>query len=115
MIYLDNAATSFPKPKRVIREVTKCITQYCGNPGRSSHKLSIAAADKIYETRELVADFLNIKKCENVIFTPNATYALNMVIPRREEPIPRSSSSPTPISSCTKAKRATSTGTAAAR
>ena len=80
MIYLDNAATSFPKPKRVIREVTKCITQYCGNPGRSSHKLSIAAADKIYETRELVADFLNIKKCENVIFTPNATYALNMVI-----------------------------------
>ena len=80
MIYLDNAATSFPKPKCVIREVKKCITQYCGNPGRSSHKLSIAAADKIYETRELVADFLNIKKCENVIFTPNATYALNMVI-----------------------------------
>ena len=80
MIYFDNAATSFPKPKCVIREVTKCITQYCGNPGRGSHKMSIAAADKIYETRELVADFLKIKKCENVVFTPNATYALNMVI-----------------------------------
>ncbi len=80
MIYFDNAATSFPKPKCVIHEVTKCITQYCGNPGRSSHKLAIAAADKIYETRELVADFVKINKCENIIFTPNATYALNLII-----------------------------------
>ena len=80
MIYLDNAATSFPKPKRVIREVTRCLTQYCGNPGRSSHKLAMAAADKIFETRELIANFLNYEKCENVVFTPNATYALNLVI-----------------------------------
>ena len=80
MIYLDNAATSFPKPRPVIQEVKKCITHYCGNPGRSSHKLSVAAAEKIYETRELVADFIKIKKSENVIFTPNATYALNLVI-----------------------------------
>lgn len=80
MIYLDNAATSFPKPKNVIGEVTRCITRYCGNPGRSSHRLAMAAADKIFETRELIADFLNYKKCENVVFTPNATYALNLVI-----------------------------------
>lgn len=80
MIYLDNAATSFPKPKQVVNEVTKCITRYCGNPGRSSHKLALAAADKIFETRVLIADFLEWDKCENVIFTPNATYALNLVI-----------------------------------
>ena len=80
MIYFDNAATSFPKPKSVIKEVNNCITRYCGNPGRSSHKLSLAAADKIFETRIMVADFLGWKKCENVIFTPNATYALNLVI-----------------------------------
>lgn len=80
MIYFDNAATSFPKPKQVICEVTKCISTYCGNPGRSSHRLSLAAADKIYETRELVSDLLGNERCENVIFTPNATYALNLVI-----------------------------------
>lgn len=80
MIYLDNAATSFPKPKRVMREVARCLSDYCGNPGRSSHRLALAAADKIFETRELVADLLGYKKCENVIFTHNATYALNLVI-----------------------------------
>ena len=80
MIYFDNAATSFPKPKRVIREVTKCLTSYCGNPGRSSHKLSLAAADKIFDVRVSVSNFLGYEKCENVIFTPNATYALNLVI-----------------------------------
>ena len=80
MIYLDNAATSFPKPKSVIREVTNCLTEYCGNPGRGSHKLALAAADKIFETRSLISDFFGYAKCENVIFTPNATYALNLVI-----------------------------------
>lgn len=80
MIYLDNAATSFPKPKRVIRAVNECIAKYCGNPGRSSHRLALAAADKIFETREILSDFVGSEKCENIIFTPNATYALNLVI-----------------------------------
>ena len=80
MIYLDNAATSFPKPHSVLREVTNCITKYCGNPGRGSHKLALAAADKIFETRVLISDFFGYDKCENVIFAPNATSALNLVI-----------------------------------
>ena len=80
MIYLDNAATSFPKPRCVIEEVNRCLSRYCGNPGRSSHALALAAADKIFETRELVADLLGSRKCENVVFAPNATYALNLVI-----------------------------------
>ena len=80
MIYLDNAATSFPKPPSVIREVNRCLGGYCGNPGRSSHALALAAADKIFETREKVSDFVGSEKCENVIFTPNVTYALNLLI-----------------------------------
>ena len=80
MIYFDNAATSFPKPKSVIYDLNQCLKTYCGNPGRSSHKLALNAADKIYETREIIAKFIGNNKCENVIFTPSATYALNLVI-----------------------------------
>ena len=80
MIYFDNAATSFPKPRSVTSEVIRCLKQYCGNPGRSSHSLAIAAAEKIYETRERLADFIGLEKPENIIFTPNATYALNLAI-----------------------------------
>ena len=55
MIYLDNAATTFPKPPAVANEVIRCMTIYCGNPGRSGHTLSLEASKKIYECRELVA------------------------------------------------------------
>ncbi len=80
MIYFDNAATSFPKPKYVIKEVNNCLNNYCGNPGRSSHKLAVSAAMKIYETREKIAEFLDFEKSENIVFTSNATHALNLVI-----------------------------------
>ncbi len=80
MIYLDNAATSFPKPPAVGREVARCIQQYCGNPGRGSHALSLAAAEKIYECREEIAALFSAPQPENVIFTPNATLAINMAI-----------------------------------
>lgn len=80
MIYFDNAATSFPKPKCVASEVNKCIKKYCGNPGRSSHYLSQMAAEQIYSAREAVADLLGIDRPESVVFTYNATYALNLAI-----------------------------------
>ncbi len=80
MTYLDNAATSFPKPKSVIKDVTDCIKNYCGNPGRSSHKLAITSASKIYDTRESISSFLGVDAPENVVFAQNATYALNTVI-----------------------------------
>ena len=80
MIYFDNAATSFPKPRSVIDEVNRCIRKYCGNPGRSSHKLSIKSAEIIYSARESVADLLHDNTPENVVFTYNATYALNIAI-----------------------------------
>ncbi|MBQ8207968.1 MAG: aminotransferase class V-fold PLP-dependent enzyme [Clostridia bacterium] len=80
MIYFDNAATSFPKPLSVYREVEHCIKNYCGNPGRGSHSLSRRSAEKVYETREKIADFFGSPSPENVFFTYNDTYALNMVI-----------------------------------
>ena len=80
MIYLDNAATTFPKPREVIDEVYKCLTQYCGNPGRSSHIMSLIASERIYETREIIAEFLSFDKPENIVFCQNATQGLNLVI-----------------------------------
>lgn len=80
MIYLDNAATSFPKPHRVISALNECLRAYCGNPGRSSHRLSLRAAEKIYEVRELVSDFIGGESPESVVFTPNATHSLNLAI-----------------------------------
>ncbi len=79
MIYLDNAATTFPKPACVVEEMARCLKKYCGNPGRSSHILSIKSAEKIYETRELLADMFDAD-AENVVFTYNTTYALNIAI-----------------------------------
>lgn len=80
MIYLDNAATSFPKPPEVVAEVTRCMTEYCGNPGRGSHKLALAAAEKIYDCRVALCEFFSADAPENVVFTQNATHALNIAI-----------------------------------
>ncbi len=80
MIYLDNAATSFPKPLSVTREMARCMRCYCGNPGRSSHALARAAAEKIYECRDALGDFLGCPSPENVIFTMNATMAINIAL-----------------------------------
>lgn len=80
MIYFDNAATTFPKPKCVYQSVLKCIEKYCGNPGRSSHTLSVRSDEEIYKAREAIARLLNIDKPEYVIFTKNATEALNLAI-----------------------------------
>lgn len=80
MVYLDNAATTFPKPQAVYDEVMRCMTRYCGNPGRSSHSLSMAASRKIFECRELLASLFGVSELERVFFTLNTTYALNTVI-----------------------------------
>ena len=78
--YLDNAATSFPKPPSVAREMRRCIDYYCGNAGRGSHKLSLFAANKIYECREEICTLINAPAPENIIFVPSCTYGLNLII-----------------------------------
>lgn len=80
MIYLDNAATTFPKPITVYEEVMAAMTVYGANPGRGSHAMAVEGAKKIYETRELLAKLFNLKNPMNVIFTQNATDSLNLGI-----------------------------------
>ncbi len=80
LYYLDNAATTFPKPEAVYDELNRCVRTYCGNPGRSSHSLSLASSEKIFECRELLAELFGVGDIERVAFTLNTTYALNTVI-----------------------------------
>ena len=80
MIYLDHAATSFPKPCAVIEEAWRCLTRYGGNPGRSGHALSLAASQKIFECRALAAELFGIDDPARVFFTMNTTQGLNTVI-----------------------------------
>ena len=80
MIYLDNAATTFPKPERVYQAVDECMREYAANPGRSGHKLSLKAGREIYKTRELVAKLFNISNPMQLIFTSNATDSLNLAL-----------------------------------
>ena len=80
MIYLDNAATSFPKPSSVLKRAMRYARSFCGNPGRSGHFLSVRAAEEVYATRESVADLLHFPFPERVVFTQNATHALNLAI-----------------------------------
>ncbi|NSL52364.1 aminotransferase class V-fold PLP-dependent enzyme [Calidifontibacillus erzurumensis] len=80
MIYFDHAATSFPKPQEVTDAVIEALTVYGANPGRGGHKLANAAAKKIFETRRELAQFFGLADPNRVIFTQNATAALNQGI-----------------------------------
>ncbi len=80
LIYLDHAATSFPKPLAVRNEVARCLCQYGGNPGRGAHSLSMRAAEKVFECRERVASLFGVDEPERVLFTLNTTYALNLAL-----------------------------------
>ena len=79
IIYLDSAATSYPKPSAVLSAMTTCMKQSGGNPGRSSHRLAIEAAREIYQCRVAAAHLFGAEP-ERVIFTLNATHALNLAI-----------------------------------
>ncbi len=79
-IYLDNAATSYPKPSCML-EACKVFTEQVGaNPGRSGHRLSVEAGRILYDARASVAQLFNIEDPLKIIFTYNATYAINMAL-----------------------------------
>ncbi len=80
MIYLDHAATSWPKPPQVIRAMADYLESAGGNPGRSGHRLSIAAGRIVYEARESIAELFNIADPLRIVFTLNATQALNLAL-----------------------------------
>ena len=79
MIYLDNAATSFPKPPQVIRGMTEALQQYGANPGRGGHQLALQAGRTVEKCREAAAALLDARP-ERVIFTRNCTESLNLAI-----------------------------------
>lgn len=80
MIYLDNAATTYPKPASVDAAVNNALKKYGANPGRGGHKMAMETAEQIYRCREKLAAVFSADSPENVIFTLNCTHALNFVI-----------------------------------
>jgi cysteine desulfurase family protein len=78
MIYLDNAATSWPKPEPVYQAMDKFLREKGGNPGHGSHSLAAAAKQVIDETRLLTSRFINSPCMERMIFTLNCTHSLNL-------------------------------------
>ncbi len=78
MIYLDNAATSWPKPESVYRAMDEFLREHAGNPGRGAHSLALAAERVIEETRSLVARLINAPERDRTILTFNCTDALNL-------------------------------------
>ena len=80
MIYLDNGATSFPKPLSVRQNVDISLKKFSANPGRSGHSLSLRAAKEIFECRKRLKEFFNVNSEEEIIFTENCTMALNTVV-----------------------------------
>ena len=80
MIYLDNAATSFPKPRCTAEAVYDFLLHTGANPGRSAHRMSVDAARVVYETRETVNTFFGGPDPLRVVFTMNATYGINIAL-----------------------------------
>jgi cysteine desulfurase family protein len=79
-IYFDNAATSWPKPPSVRAALDKYFDEAGGNPGRSGHRMSIAAARVVEDARELLGDLFNVSDPGQIVLTKNATEALNLAI-----------------------------------
>ena len=77
-IYLDNAATSFPKPPQVIEAVVGTLRQNAANPGRGGHQLSLQAGRLVMECRETVTRFFGVDDSTRIAFTANATEAINL-------------------------------------
>ena len=80
MIYFDNAATSFPNPPQVVDAVVEFMTKIGANPGRAGHSQSVKAGEIVFEARKKIARFFGVRSPMNVVFTSNATEALNTAV-----------------------------------
>ena len=79
-IYLDNAATSSPKPQAVIDEMRRALTLYNANPGRSGHSAALEAARCVFNARKALSNLLNANEKDCIAFCFNCTDALNLAI-----------------------------------
>jgi cysteine desulfurase/selenocysteine lyase len=80
VIYLDNAATTWPKPESVYQAVDQCLRTRGANPGRGGHGMARAASLLLYETREALAELFGIADANQLVFTYNATDAISMAV-----------------------------------
>ncbi|UCC77808.1 MAG: aminotransferase class V-fold PLP-dependent enzyme [Anaerolineales bacterium] len=80
MLYFDNASTSYPKPAPVIEAVLHFLVEVGASPGRSGHRLSVQAGRIIYDTREALAQLLNIDDPLRIVFGHNVTEVLNLTL-----------------------------------
>lgn len=80
MIYLDNSASTYIKPKEVLKAVNDSLLYYSANPGRSGHQASIKTAIEIENVREILAKHFNATSSQEIVFTQNCTEALNTLI-----------------------------------
>ncbi|MDE5780413.1 MAG: aminotransferase class V-fold PLP-dependent enzyme [Lachnospiraceae bacterium] len=78
--YFDNAATTFPKPDKVIEAVTEAMKNGCVNVGRGSYDMAADAARDIDRLRERILEYSGSTKCGNVVLTPSATIAFNLLL-----------------------------------
>lgn len=80
LVYFDNAATSWPKPPQVLKAMQNCLIEMGANPGRATHEMASKANEMVNKTRLALANLLGVKNPERIIFTLNATDALNMAL-----------------------------------
>ena len=80
MIYFDNAATTYPKPECVYTAVDKCQRNFGVNAGRGTYKTARQASEVIQRTRVTLAELVNISDENNIILSPSATVAMNIVL-----------------------------------
>ena len=80
MIYFDNAATTFPKPMEVAAALLSGVTQPLGNPGRGVHEAALFSSDAVFAARQALSCLFGVSDERRVVFTKNATEALNTAI-----------------------------------
>lgn len=79
-MYLDNAATTFPKPERVYEAVLHAMRDVGASPGRGGYRRSLEAGRILFQARETIAGFFSVSDSSRIIFTQNATGALNLAL-----------------------------------
>jgi cysteine desulfurase family protein len=80
LIYLDNAASSWPKPPQVLEAMRLSMEQAAANPGRGSHQMAVQASRVLFEGRKRLAKLFKVKNPNDIVYALNTTMALNLAI-----------------------------------
>lgn len=80
LIYLDNAATTYPKPTQTWAAMEDFLGQSSANPGRGGHRMALEAGRIVLRVREQIADFISAQQPEEIVFTSSATESLNLAL-----------------------------------